>query len=85
MKGCKGDAGPEHLRYRERLKEQGAFWREKRRLRGDFICMFNCPVVVGSKGGRARLFSEVLRAIRGDGHRLNSRQFPLKIRKHFLL
>ena len=46
--------------------------------------MYKWLVAVGSKGGGARLFSVVLRGrTRSSGHRLNSRQLPLKIRKRY--
>lgn len=57
---------------------------EKGRLGEDLISVYKWAVVVGREGGGAKLFSVVLRGrTRSNGHRLNSRQLPLKIRKHF--
>jgi len=71
----------EHLCYEERLRE--LFSPEKRRLRGDFLNIYEYLQRVCREDG-VRLFSVMPSdRIRGNGHKLKHRRFPLNIRKLF--
>uniref|UniRef100_A0A803SSL5 Reverse transcriptase domain-containing protein n=1 Tax=Anolis carolinensis TaxID=28377 RepID=A0A803SSL5_ANOCA len=68
----------------ERLKEQGMFSLQKRRLRGDMIAMYK--YVRGShREEGASLFSAALQTrTRNNSFKLQERRFHLNIRKNFL-
>ncbi|PKU44308.1 glycerol kinase [Limosa lapponica baueri] len=74
--------GLEHLSYEDRLREQGLFSLEKRRLWGDFIAAFQYLKGAYWRDGEG-LFVRKWSNRRGNGFKLKEARFRLEIRKKF--
>ena len=71
----------EHLSYKDRLRGQGLFSLEKRRLQGDFVEAFQYLKGVYKCEGN-QLFTWVDRT-RGNSSKLREAQFRLDVREFF--